>query len=203
MRSNEFLGHHALIVETTWKGPLSKRTAQHRAAILVLLRSLDMVAPKATEFEPFFGGRPRAQGKTRVAILDDAATRDVRHLDRALRATTGLVVRRLGSGDVRAGRLDAFDAVVVPSFAVKPASIFGDAERHALRRFVERGGGCVGFVSGLRLVPAGDKHAASRARVVELESLRKGADQAARKRWCEGWSDAVHRVASVSSAPER
>jgi predicted deacylase/glutamine amidotransferase-like uncharacterized protein len=146
----EQLGAFAMIVETTSRDqPLSLRTRQHRIMVHQLLLRLGMVSQgsEAAIIPPPSPG-------PRVAIFDDkgAGGGGPPLMEATLRELPGSIAWRVGAEDVRQGALDRFDLAIFPGGSgSSQAKALGERGRHAVRRFVEQGGGYVGICAGAYL----------------------------------------------------
>lgn len=86
-----------------------------------------------------------------VAIYDhsDGTARGPRNLESFLTPEAGFRCLRLTPAEIRAGRLDAFDVLIVPGGSgSKQAANLEEEGRLRVQRFVEQGGGYLGICAG-------------------------------------------------------
>ncbi|MBC03867.1 MAG: hypothetical protein CMJ34_11295 [Phycisphaerae bacterium] len=161
------LGVEAHILETTWKGqPLSRRCRQHRRMVAARLADLGMHADSESMVDVLVDPE---DARPRVALFDGPGAGSVSQGRRFEGLLPGCRVERLGPDDIRAGCLDAFDAVIFPGGSGSgQAEAIGVSGREKVRAFVDEGGGYIGvcagsylalddYTWGLRLVPM-DSH---------------------------------------------
>jgi len=151
------LGVRSMILETTKKAQrLPVRTRQHRVMVRRFLRTLRMVHGDEDRIVP--ASAPRAV--LRAAVFDDdgCSARGVGALEASLAGVEGLRLHRVDGADVRAGRLAAFDALLVPGGGgSKEAASLGENGRETVRQFVRDGGGYLGFCAGAYLASSNYK----------------------------------------------
>ncbi len=149
--AHDRLGIPGMILETTTKDQrLPKRVRQHRLMVRRFLLDQRMVAGESDRVIP----ERAPDGDVRVAVLDDVGcnVRGVRALERALRSSSEVRLRRVDGADVRAHGLKGFSALLVPGGgASKEAASLGAAGRARVRSFVKAGGGYMGFCAGAYL----------------------------------------------------
>ena len=161
------LGAEAHILETTWKDqPLSRRCRQHRRMVAARLVALGMRG----DSKPLVDMMVEPEdARPRIALFDGAGAGNASQGRRFEAQLPGCRVERLGSEDIRAGCLQAFDAVIFPGGSGSgQAEALGVPGRDKVREFVDEGGGYIGvcagsylaldnYTWGLRLVPM-DSH---------------------------------------------
>ena len=161
------LGVEAHILETTWKDqPLSRRCRQHRRMVAARLADLGMHADSESMVDMLVDPE---DARPRVALFDGPGAGSASQGLRFEARLPGCRVERLGPEDIRAGCLDAFDAVIFPGGSGSgQAEAIGVPGREKVRAFVDEGGGYIGvcagsylaldnYTWGLRLVPM-DSH---------------------------------------------
>jgi hypothetical protein len=149
----EHLGANAMILETTIKGqPLSQRTRQHRVLVHILLRHLNVIAPRVTP--AWMMEQPPASGQTRVALYDAGGStgQGVPRVLEILGHEKHLDVACVGPADIAEGALSQFEVVIFTggSGSAQSAAL-GKASRARVRQFVEQGGGYIGICAGMYL----------------------------------------------------
>jgi glutamine amidotransferase-like uncharacterized protein len=100
---------------------------------------------------------PDTSQPIRVAIFDDAggSEKGPPNVERCLPAAGGFKTERVTAADIRGGALDRFDVVIHPGGSgSKQAAALEESGRHAVRQFVEQGGGFVGICAGAYLASA-------------------------------------------------
>jgi len=100
---------------------------------------------------------PAAARPIRVAIYDDTggSVKGPPNLERCLSAAEGFKTERVTAADIRGGALDRFDVVIHPGGSgSKQAAALEASGCHAVRQFVEQGGGFVGICAGSYLASA-------------------------------------------------
>jgi len=146
----EWLGAHAMIVETTYGGqPLSLRTRQHRLMVHRLLIDLGMISCGPDVMMPL----RRRRGEIRVALYDSTGTGPgPRILDGKLRGAEGVRLARIGPAAILTGALSQFDVLIIPGgSASRQAKAITREGREGIRRFVRNGGGYWGSCAGAYL----------------------------------------------------
>lgn len=151
------LGIPSMILETTTKDQrLPKRTRQHRIMVRRFLRALRMVKGDEDRIAPVSA----ESSVLHAALFDDVGcnARGVGALEASLAGVEGLRLHRVDGEDVRAGRLAAFDALLVPGGGgSKEAASLGEDGRESVRQFVRDGGGYLGFCAGAYLASSNYK----------------------------------------------
>ena len=147
----ERLGAHAMIVETTHRGPpLSLRTRQHRVMVHRLLQDLGMLSGGPDVMCPLV----RRNAEMRVALYDGAGAggRGIPALDKLLRDDPAVRLERVGPAEILAGALAQFDVLICPGGSASgQAKAITRPGREAVRRFVGNGGGYLGICAGAYL----------------------------------------------------
>jgi putative intracellular protease/amidase len=92
----------------------------------------------------------------RVAVFDDAGVSEkVAGLIELLNSHSQLQVTKVDGNDIRGGKLNGFDVVLVPGGSgSKEAAALEESGRKEIRTFVERGGGYLGICAGAYLASA-------------------------------------------------
>ncbi len=99
----------------------------------------------------FHAGSMRADSPVWVAIYDhsDGSANGPKNLERFLTREAGFRCERLHPDEIRSGRLDAFDVLIVPGGSgSKQAKNLGKQGRENVRNFVAEGKGYVGICAG-------------------------------------------------------
>ena len=157
------LGVEAHILETTWKNqPLSRRCRQHRRMVAARLAELGMGVDIDRMVNTLVDPN---DARPRIALFDGSGAGSANQARRFESQLPSCRIERLGSEDVQAGCLDAFDAVIFPGGSgSRQARAIGESGRAKVRAFVSDGGGYIGVCAGaylaldnyswsLRLVP--------------------------------------------------
>lgn len=146
-------GIRSMILETTISGwRLSFRARQQRAMVHAFLTELGMEPSARDRLLPVRAGEDR--GGLRVAVFDGGGTSQgaARRMVELLEEDPALLVRSVGSPDIRAGVLDQFDVVLHPGGTGRgQARALGEAGRVAEVEFVRGGGGFLGVCAGAYL----------------------------------------------------
>lgn len=144
------LGAEAHIIETTYKDqPLSLRCRQHRRVVASRLADLGLlesaIVAENTLIDP-------DDDRLCVAIYDGAGAGGDSQGRLFEQQLAGCRVERLGPEDMRAGCLEAFDAVVFPGGSGSgQAKAIGPKGRENVRSFIGGGGGYIGVCAGAYL----------------------------------------------------
>lgn len=95
----------------------------------------------------------QAEKKIRAAVFDDQGVgASLKDLIAALEACPRITFERLSAEDVRAGKLADFDVLIQPGGGASKQAQSLEAEgRAVVRKFVQQGGGYVGFCAGAYL----------------------------------------------------
>lgn len=145
------LGIESMIIETTIKDqPLSLRARQHRIMVHRFLSDLRMVSGDVDVLVD-----PNDPDKMiHVALYDGGGTghKGPTELEKDLGELADVVVRRVGSPEIRSGALKQFDVLIIPGGSgSKQARALGTDGCRAIVKFVENGGGYAGFCAGAYL----------------------------------------------------
>ncbi len=144
----ERLGIKSVILETTMKDqPLSLRARQHRIMVHRFLTDLRMVSGDVDVLV----GPSDSDKMIHVALYDAGGVgrKGPTELEKDLGELTDVVVRRVGSPEIRSGVLKQFDVLIIPGGSgSKQARALGTDGCRGIVKFVENGGGYVGFCAG-------------------------------------------------------
>jgi len=175
----EVLGSKSMILETTFKEqPISLRARQHRIMVHRLLSDIEMVSGGPDVLV----GPGRGEDSIRAALYDagGVGTKGPPALEADLAKMDGVVVRRVGVAELRAGALRQFDVLIVPGGSgSKQAAALGTDGCSAIVDFVRAGGGYMGFCAGAYL--ASNNYSWSLkiidARVIDRKHWKRGTGQ--------------------------
>ncbi len=146
------LSAHSLIAETSVRDPVAIRVRQHRIAVHRLLVELGMMEPASSPYTLF--PKDRKRGEVRLAIYNDGGTgaKSAWFVEQCLPAGGKIRSRRITAAEIAAGALASFDVVAFPGgTGAGQSRTLGEPGRNAVREFVRKGGGYLGFCAGAYL----------------------------------------------------
>lgn len=128
-------------------------TAMHTdmAERAMIAMQKELVEAKEAALKRYQSSTTLASNPIRVAIYDhsDGSANGPKTLLRILDSEHGFAAQRISPEEIREGRLDDFDVVILPGGSgSKQASMLAETGREQLRSFVDNGGGYVGICAG-------------------------------------------------------